>query len=195
VEQVVRSVRPLVPLIPLGIAAVFLVTAAIGLWRARGSGDTSRAYATALLDVTLTASIVSVLVLTLPPSISAPRTINLIPFNELIRAPSVVRENALGQMLLNIVLFAPLGFLGPLKWRAIDSYAHLVASAAAFSVAIEVAQFIVGGGRQTSVTDVILNTSGALVGYLLFRTVRSVGRAFKPSRPRHHDPGESAPGK
>lgn len=192
-EQIVRAVRPLIPLVPLGMVSVFVATALVGLWRSHRSGESFPAYGSALLDVTLTASILSVLILTLPPSIPAPRTINLMPFNELIRAPATVRDNAIAQMLANILLFAPLGFLPPLRWRTLDSYPRVIAVAAAFSTTIEVAQLIVGGGRQTSITDVILNTIGALVGYLLLRIARSAGRALLAATGQR-DPGESSRG-
>ena len=177
------------PLIPLGLIAVTLATALIGMWRWRRRSELFDAFATALLDVTLAASIVSVLILTVPPSIPTPRTLNLVPFNELIRTSAGLRETALAQMLANVALFAPLGVLSPLRWRRIDSYPAVVAFAVAFSVAIEVTQFALGGGRQTSITDVILNTTGAVLGYSVLRLARWIARRFAHRRRLPATPG------
>jgi glycopeptide antibiotics resistance protein len=194
VEMFMRPIRPLLPLVPLGIIAVAIGTAALGLWRWRRS-HSYRAFASALLDVSLTASIGSVLVLTLPPSIPAPRTVNLVPFDELVGVPPVVWGTTLTQMVANVLLFAPLGLLIPLKWRSVDSSWRVIAIAAVSSTVIEAAQFVIGGGRQTTITDVILNTAGAVLGFVILRTARWLRRSLAKTTVRDGDPVRlSAPG-
>jgi VanZ like family len=190
-----RAIQPLLPLVPLGIVAVAIGTAALGFWRWRRS-HSYEAFATALLDVSLVASIGSVLALTLPPSIPAPRTVNLVPFGELVRVPAVLWGTALSQMAANVLLFAPLGLLMPLKWRSLDSYWRVVAIAAVASTVIEATQFVIGGGRQTTVTDVILNTSGVVLGLVILRTARWLRHSFSKPMVGDGDPVRlSAPGR
>jgi glycopeptide antibiotics resistance protein len=80
---------------------------------------------------------------------------------------SVSYEDA-GQLLGNIALFVPLGWLVPMLWRGLRSGWKVLVVAAATSIGIEVAQLFIISGRQSSLDDVILNTLGALVGAVMF---------------------------
>jgi glycopeptide antibiotics resistance protein len=71
-------------------------------------------------------------------------------------------------------MFVPLGLFVPARVRRLDRPAAILLFAAALSVAIEVLQFAFNLGRQTSITDVILNTAGAGVGYALLTAARAV---------------------
>jgi glycopeptide antibiotics resistance protein len=122
-----------------------------------------------VVDVTLVASIASVLVLTLPPSVGLPRAINLVPFAEL---RHTIGNNGVSQLAGNAVMFMPFGFLLPLRWPRTDSLLRITAVAAAFSVVIELLQFILPTGRQTSFTDVLMNSAGAAIGYLAMVVLR-----------------------
>lgn len=73
-----------------------------------------------------------------------------------------------GQLLGNIALFLPFGWLVPMLWRRLRSFWTIVVLAAATSLAIEVSQWLFIFGRQSSVDDVILNTAGAFVGAVMF---------------------------
>lgn len=176
-EQVWRSVQPLLLLIPLGLVAVAVATGVIGLVRVRRGTAAPTAFWTAAVDVTLVASVVSVLILTLPPSIRAPRTVNLAPFAEL---RHTVGDNGASQLLGNAILFVPLGFLAPLKWRRLDAIAAIALASLAGSLLIETLQFVLPTGRQSSVTDIIMNVLGALTGYLLMVVVRGAVRGVAP---------------
>jgi glycopeptide antibiotics resistance protein len=173
-EQVWRSVRPLLLLIPLGLTAVAVATLAIGLIRVRHGAAARTAFRTAAVDATLAASVASVLILTLPPSIRGPRAVNLTPFAEL---RHTVGDNGVSQLLGNAIIFMPLGFLAPLKWRGLHSIAAIALASLACSLMIETLQFVLPTGRQTSVTDVIMNVLGALTGYLLMVVARGVVRS------------------
>jgi glycopeptide antibiotics resistance protein len=70
-------------------------------------------------------------------------------------------------MVGNVLLFVPLGLFVPLRWPRMRDARRLLTAAALFSLGIEVAQFALGFGRRTSSTDVLLNTVGAALGYLL----------------------------
>jgi glycopeptide antibiotics resistance protein len=173
VEQVWRSVRPLLPLIPLGLAAIGVAVLGLTLVRMRQGRPRSTALLSSALDVTLVASIASILILTLPPSIGAPRTVTIVPFSELRHA---VGDYGISQLVGNAILFMPLGFLAPLRWQRLDSALRIVAASAAFSVLVELLQFVVPTGRQISVTDVIMNVVGATFGYLAMRVLRGLAR-------------------
>lgn len=73
----------------------------------------------------------------------------------------------------NIAVFAPLGFLLPLLWHRFERLLPTVLTCSLFSLLIEVIQYPLH--RGTDIDDLILNTVGALVGYLIFRVFR---RAF-----------------
>lgn len=179
-EQVWRSVRPLLPLIPIGLFVVAVATALLALVRARRGMPLRTAILVSALDITLTASIVSILILTLPPSIGAPRTVNLVPFAELQHA---VGDFGISQLLGNALMFVPLGFLAPLRWPRLDSLVAILLASIAFSVAVETLQFILPTGRQSSLTDVIMNAAGAVVGYALMVSIRAAVQ-----RIHGHDP-------
>lgn len=88
--------------------------------------------------------------------------INLIPFSRQI--------DPIGY-LLNAVMFLPLGILVPLIWRKMDSLPAVLLSGFGFSALIEASQLL--SIRGTDVDDLILNTLGAGLGWLLHRILRS----------------------
>jgi glycopeptide antibiotics resistance protein len=172
-EQVWRSVRPLLPLIPLGLFLIAVAIVLLALVRVRRGTPRRTAIYGACLDVTLAASIISVLILTLPSSHDAPRTVNLVPFSELEHA---VGDFGVSQLLGNALMFVPFGFLAPLRWPRVDSLVGVSLASAVFSIVIETLQFVLPTGRQSSLTDVIMNVIGALVGYALMLSTRVVVR-------------------
>jgi glycopeptide antibiotics resistance protein len=52
----------------------------------------------------------------------------------------------------------------------------LVVASAAFSVLVELLQFILPTGRQASVTEFIMNVVGATAGYLAMLALRGLAR-------------------
>ena len=82
------------------------------------------------------------------------------------------------QLLGNIALFAPLGFLLPVALRSFRRAGPALLFAAGLSMLIETTQALLPG-HSTDVDDVILNTTGAALGYLAFVVIRWMWR------PRH----------
>ncbi len=74
------------------------------------------------------------------------------------------------QIFLNILLFVPFGFLLPMISERFRSLWLTAVTDFMFSTGIETMQYITGRGL-TEVDDVINNTSGALIGYILYVTV------------------------
>ena len=68
---------------------------------------------------------------------------------------------------LNIVLFLPLGFLVPLILKKINKLKYILGIGLGFSMIIEVSQLL--NNRRTDIDDLILNTIGAIVGFILYR--------------------------
>ena len=166
-----RVVKPLFPLIPLGLAAVVLVTFILGSIRTRRGRPRREAFTSAMLDVLAGASLISVLVLTLPRSIEAHRSMEVIPFRE-----SFHDSTRTAETVANVILFVPLGIFAPACWANIDRWRRVLLGAVTLSLAIEVAQFLLKLGRQASITDVILNTVGAAIGYSVLRAGRWLRR-------------------
>ena len=83
--------------------------------------------------------------------------LNLIPFLGII--------DDLKNSLLNILLFIPLGFLLPLLWEPYRKISRTVFFGLIFSMTIELLQMLTF--RATDVNDLITNTSGAAIGFLL----------------------------
>lgn len=87
---------------------------------------------------------------------------NFIPFVDLQKG----RPLAMREIVLNIIMLVPFGVLVPLskKWGII----RVVSSALLFSVSIELIQPLISSLRAFDVTDIITNTFGALLGYVLY---------------------------
>ncbi|SDQ43962.1 VanZ family protein [Microbacterium sp. cf332] len=72
----------------------------------------------------------------------------------------------------NIVLFVPFGWCAAIGWRR--WHAVVIPAALAISVVIELAQGALLVERTSSVLDVVANTAGATVGWLIARPWRRV---------------------
>lgn len=84
--------------------------------------------------------------------------------------------------LLNVALFLPLGFLLPLIWPENDRFGRALLFGVALSLLIELSQLL--NIRSTDIDDLLLNTLGALLGFLLFRLYRFVFRRKRKPVPQ-----------
>ena len=89
-------------------------------------------------------------------------TLNLIPFQDF------SRSNLLG-MVLNAVMFAPLGFLLPAYFERYRHWGRTLAAGFLTSLTVELIQLCTF--RATDVDDLIMNTLGTLVGFLLAKLI------------------------
>ena len=89
-------------------------------------------------------------------------TLNLIPFQDF--SPS----NLLG-MVLNAIMFAPLGFLLPAYFERYRHWGRTLAAGFLTSLTVELIQLFTF--RATDVDDLIMNTLGCLVGFLLAKLI------------------------
>lgn len=89
-------------------------------------------------------------------------TVNLIPFQDF------SRSNLLG-MILNVVMFMPLGFLLPVYFERYRQWGRTLAAGFLTSVAVELIQLFTF--RATDVDDLLMNTLGAVVGFLAAKLI------------------------
>ncbi len=87
---------------------------------------------------------------------------NIIPFNDYFSG----RGDAVGQIILNVIMMIPFGFLLPLVKK--QSVLSCLLRTFLFSLGIELIQPLINGFRSADITDLITNTIGGLLGYLLY---------------------------
>jgi hypothetical protein len=143
----------------LGIPVAVLAMLLLGLRRKLTTHP--RPWATALADVGLVHGTLPWVWLLLLPGASS--ELSLVPFADI---ADLVSHRDAGQIVGNLLVFAALGFFGPLRIAALRSVWRVLAVAAACSALIEVAQFTVLH-RVSSVDDVLLNAAGAALASLL----------------------------
>jgi glycopeptide antibiotics resistance protein len=96
--------------------------------------------------------------------------INLVPFS---------REIDIVEYILNVFLFIPLGFLLPIIWPDTNKIKQVVLSGISFSLLIELSQLFTN--RRTDIDDVIMNTIGTILGYLLLNLLIRIFKKTLPS--------------
>ena len=101
-----------------------------------------------------------------------PRSVNLTPFLEIRRFWNYRGQVGMKAFFLNtagnVLAFVPFGFFMPLTVRPRRGLIGSLLGGAAFSLAIETVQFLTSSG-SFDVDDIILNTCGSVLGYILFR--------------------------
>lgn len=160
----------------------FLVLAAVYLfllyprWRRGGKrvlavNTTFYVYLSGVLYVTLMPMLAS-----LPFCLNHPYIpMELMPFRDLHHGYG----DAERQIILNIVMTVPFGILLPLSRRCAGKACGVlrcVLLTAAMSLSIELLQPLLNGARSSDITDLITNTLGGLLGYLLFLCFRRLHR-------------------
>lgn len=166
--------------------------AAVPVYRSRAS-RTSPAHALAwtVRDGAVVASLVTILAFTIRPGEDpGPVVVNLVPFRDLLHSLDLspfYQRLALGNLVGNILLFAPFGAALALRYRALGGLTVL-GICAVLSTGIETWQGISAIGRNVDITDVLMNTVGGVLGFAVVRVLRShatdrVGPAATPSRP------------
>lgn len=80
--------------------------------------------------------------------------------------------------LLNVLFFLPLGFLLPMIWKRFRNPVRSVLFGLGVSLVIEAAQLLTP--RATDVNDLITNTLGTLIGYLLALLLQWIFPSLRP---------------
>ena len=102
---------------------------------------------------------------------------NLVPLRDLL-------EMDTGQIVGNLLVFAALGFLAPLRFAALASIPRILALGACCSILVEVAQYVFRLDRVSSVDDVLLNAAGAGLAALASRRWWRTRAETPPDLPR-----------
>lgn len=89
----------------------------------------------------------------------AGRSINVVPLSDLADLltadPDVVAE----QLGCNLLVFAALGFCLPMRWAAFARPVRILAIGLAGSMSVEILQYLLDIGRQSSIDDVAVNSA------------------------------------
>lgn len=102
---------------------------------------------------------------------------NLVPFRDLINVYSMGLRAMLIQVAINVIMFAPFGFLLPLAFSRLQSLKKTFVISLISAISIEVLQYFYG--RSADVDDVIMNVIGACIGYILFISYIKIGKMIK----------------
>lgn len=84
----------------------------------------------------------------------------------------------------NIILFIPVGFLLPLLWKQYRKSSKTITLSILLSLAIECSQLFLS--RGTDIDDLILNTIGAVLGYILYTLYKKLGIKSDENHLVHH---------
>lgn len=88
-------------------------------------------------------------------------TINVIPF--------IPMADDIKNSILNVILFIPFGIMLPFLWKNFFSLKSIILFGFGKSLIIEILQVFTF--RATDINDLITNTAGAILGYLIFKII------------------------
>jgi hypothetical protein len=140
----------------VGLPVPALVVWALATWR-KAAGVTA-AWRLSLAEVGMVYGTVPMVWLTLQPGSDAGTAgkVSLIPLRDL----ATMGPIGVGG---NLLIFAALGFFGPMRFAALASLPRILALGAACSILVETLQYVLRLDRVSSVDDVLVNTAGAVL--------------------------------
>ena len=112
-------------------------------------------------------------------------SVNLIPFKTVAEYVTRMREGtinpsiAITNLLGNLVLFLPAGFLLPCLWKRLRRFGGTFLTVLCIILATECLQLLLRIG-SFDIDDFILNLAGAAVGYAGFAGFALLSRLFRP---------------
>jgi glycopeptide antibiotics resistance protein len=99
---------------------------------------------------------------------------NLVPFNKIKEIKNAIMYDNVDYVIIevfgNIGIFVIIGFLTPLLWKRYEKMTNTVGFSFLISLFIETTQIFLP--RATDVDDLIMNTLGGLIGYILYLLVK-----------------------
>ncbi|MGW2014923.1 VanZ family protein [Streptomyces sp. NPDC001927] len=164
--------------VPLSLLVVWALAR---LRRAAGVDGTS-AWRRSLAEVGMVHGTVPFVWMILMPGGGAgvvPQRVSLVPLRDL------VTMGSLG-IIGNLLVFAALGFFAPMRFAAPASVPRILALGAGCSVLVETAQYVLDLDRVSSVDDVLVNATGAVLAGLASRRwwrTRAEEPVDRPRRP------------
>lgn len=160
----------------LDFAVLMGVYGLVFYWRWRAQGR-----AALIVKTTFYVYLVSVAYFTLMPVLTSLPFIfnhsyipmNLEPFIDVTSG----HGDYLRQVILNVIMTVPFGFLLPLvQGEKKASFLKTVAWTFLLSLAIELVQPLISAARSSDITDIITNVTGGAIGYLIYLVCRPVVR-------------------
>ncbi|HEY4420129.1 MAG TPA: VanZ family protein [Pseudonocardia sp.] len=157
------------------ITVAVLPVAALAAWalgRRRSVTGTTPAWRISLAEVGIVYGTVPLIWMIMLPGGRAgdvPGRVSLVPLRDLLTIFAAGPLTATAQVVGNLLVFAALGFLAPMRFAALASVPRILALATGCSVLVEVAQYVLQLDRVSSVDDVLLNTAGAGLAALASR--------------------------
>lgn len=134
-------------------------------WKHKGNGmllvnTLMYVYLSFVLYFTLMPVITSI-----PSVLNHPYTpMNLVPFVDVLEG----RGDFLRQVILNVMMTVPFGFLFPLTQKGNGKFLRTVFFCFLMSFGIEILQPLINDYRSSDITDLITNVAGGMAGYALF---------------------------
>lgn len=98
------------------------------------------------------------------------KPMNLVPFIDV----SMGRGDFSRQVILNIIMTMPFGFLFPLTQNKTARLGRTVFFCFMMSLGIEILQPLIDGCRSSDITDIITNVTGGMLGYVFYVMLRPV---------------------
>lgn len=149
-------------LIDFGALALLYIFVLFRKWRTMGNdvllvNTLMYVYLSFVLYFTLMPVITS-----LPFVLNHPYTpMNLVPFVDVLKG----RGDFLRQIILNVIMTTPFGFLFPLTQNGAAKLGRTVFFCFLMSLGIELLQPLISGSRSSDITDIITNVTGGVLGY------------------------------
>lgn len=151
------------------ITVLALPLAALAVWiLARWRGDPRRS----LAEVAIVYGTVPwVWMILLPNGGDTDRDprVNLVPLRDLADVATAGPVTATVQIVANLLVFASLGFFGPIRFAFLASAPRMLALGAGASILVETLQYVLRLDRVSSIDDVLLNAAGAGLAALASR--------------------------
>ncbi len=105
------------------------------------------------------------IITSLPFMFNHPYTpMNLVPFVDV----TFGRGDFIRQIVLNVIMTIPFGFLFPLIKNKNPKLFKTVFYTFLLSFSIEILQPLIDGGRSSDITDLITNVLGGIIGYIIY---------------------------
>lgn len=149
-------------LIDFGALALLYIRVLFRKWKTRGNdvllvNTLMYVYLSFVLYFTLMPVITS-----LPFVLNHPyKPMNLVPFVDVLKG----RGDFLRQIILNVIMTVPFGFLFPLTQNVTAKFGRTVFFCFLMSLGIELLQPLISGSRSSDITDIITNVTGGVLGY------------------------------
>ncbi len=98
------------------------------------------------------------------------KSMNLVPFIDV----SLGRGDFIRQIVLNIIMTIPFGFLLSLIKKEHAKLTKILFYTFLLSLSIEFLQLFINSGRSSDITDIITNVTGGFIGFVIYILLRPI---------------------